>query len=69
MAEALRLYMESPALMKARYPGVAARLREYVNESPAVNAFLHLNSDASHPALGMAGVRTYDDERTAPLWP
>lgn len=68
MAEALRAYLTDPNYMKTMAPGTAARLREYVRNSPQLSTILQLNSFA--PFLGAAGgagmMAASDDDQRSP---
>jgi hypothetical protein len=55
MAEAIRQYMTAPDTMKAKYPAVAARIREYVNANPKIMDLIQFNSVAAG-GLGLAGM-------------
>lgn len=55
MAEAIRQYMTAPDTMKAKYPSVAARIREYVNANPKIMDLIQFNSIAAG-GLGLAGM-------------
>ncbi|WP_315831119.1 hypothetical protein [Bradyrhizobium prioriisuperbiae] len=53
MAEAIRAYLADPNYMKTMAPGTAARVREYVRNSPRLSKILQFNTLA--PFLGAAG--------------
>ncbi|WP_413872443.1 hypothetical protein [Albidovulum sp.] len=42
-AEAIRQYMAAPDTMKARFPQVAARIREYVYSNPKIMDLIQFN--------------------------
>lgn len=63
-AEALRQYMVAPDTMKAKYPEIAARIREYVNSNPKIMDLLQFNSLAA-PAGGVAAGFLYGADPSA----
>ena len=54
MAESIRAYMQDPNYLKTAAPGVAARVRDYVNANPRLRDWIQFNSLAGLTAGGVA---------------
>jgi hypothetical protein len=65
MAEGVRAYLTNPNYLKTRYPELAARIREYVNENPRLSPHIQLNANA--PSAASVPLMTADDEYDDPL--
>lgn len=61
-AEAIRLYMLNPNVMKTIAPKLAARIREVVNAHPTLSKVVQFNSAAGSSGLLGAGMLSEDDE-------
>lgn len=55
VAEAIRAYFRTPEALKEKYPEVARRIRQNVNENLNLNRYVQFNAQLAAPVLG-AGV-------------
>jgi hypothetical protein len=65
IAEAIRAYMVDPNYLKTVAPKTAARIREYVHNSPELSKIIQLNSLAGGGALALGATGQNEDSQAA----